>query len=316
MSKVNIAIANLLILIFVFGLNSSGLSIGPCPPDCPSTTSTFPDEVQYPDSWIFKWAADNPQNITPGGSVTVKVEGGVPDYQWQVSGNGFSLTESDTADRSNTLNADVSACGEATITVEDYQQKQVQGTVRTLDTSFIWDEVNSPIQFLSKTGSVDVYVTGGQGPYTWQVSNGFTLACTSNCGTSNTVSSQGIDCIAEITVTDSCGNQTTGEVRRPDGYWGPDTIRGCYRYKLTHCYNNPCNSDTIIVEEPGHRVEFKCCGYRGQPEVTGKCKIDGVLDGFEYTANITDCNLSGYCYDDPDYDPGIFSLRIFKWTCF
>jgi hypothetical protein len=314
MSRVNISITNLLILIFVFGLNSSGLSIGPCPPDCPQNTPTTPAEVQYKDSWIFKWAADNPQNITPGGSVTVKVEGGVPDYEWQVSGDGFSLTESDTTGVSNALNADVSACGEATITVEDYQQKQVQGTVRTLDPSFIWNEVNSPIQFPSKAGSVDVYVTGGQGPYTWEVSNGFTLACTNNCGTSNTVSSQGTDCIAEITVTDSCGNQTNGEVRRPDGYWGPDTIRGCYRYKLTTCYNHPCNSDTIIVEEPGHRVEFSCCGSRGLPEVTGKCKIDGVLDGFEYTANITDCNLSGSCYDD--YDPGIFSLRIFKWTCF
>ncbi len=314
MSKVITAIGYFLILIFVFGINSSGYSAGLCPPDCPSTTSTFPEDVQYPDSMIFKWAADNPQTITPGRSVIVKVEGGFPGYTWQVSGDGYSLTESETTGVSNTLNADVSACGEVTITVFDYQQKHVQGTVRTLDETFGWDEVNSPIQFPSKTGSVDVYVTGGQGPYTWEVNNGFTLACTSNCGTSNTVSSQGTNCVVEITVTDGCGNQTTGEVRRPDGYWGPANPGTCYRYKLPTCYNRGCNSNTITVEEPGHKVEFRCCDYRGLPEVTGKCKIDGVPDGFEFTANIADCNLSASCYNN--YDPGIFSLYIYKWTCF
>jgi hypothetical protein len=316
MPKVNLAIANLLTLICVFWLNSSGLSAEPCPPECPGPTSTITENAEYKDSWIFKWADDNPEFIPLGESEEVRVEGGVPNFKWQVSGDGFSLKESETTDRTNTLYADGTACGEATITVEDYHKQQVQGTVRAKDESFVWDELNSPIQFPSKTGSVDVYVTGGQGPYAWEVSNGFTLACTSNCGTSNTVSSQGTDCVAEITVTDSCGSQASGEVRRPDGYWGPDTIRGCYRYKLTTCYNNPCNSNTITVEEPGYKVQFTCCGYRGLPEVTGKCKVDGVPDGFEFTANIADCDLSGYCYDDPDYDPGIFSLYIFKWTCF
>ncbi len=312
MSKLNLIIANLLMLIILFWLNSSHLS-AQCR-DCPQRFSSTPAEVQYKDSWIFKWSADNPQNISLGGSITVKVEGGFPGYEWQVSGVGYSLTESETADRSNIFNADVSACGEATITVEDYKEKQVQGTVRPYDPSFIWDEVNSPIQFPSKTGSADVYVTGGQGPYTWEVNDGFTLACTSNCGTSNTVTSQGTNCVAEITDTDSCGSQTTGEVRRPDGYWGPSTINGCYRYKLPTCYNHGCNSNTITVEEPGHKVVFKCCGYRGVPEVTGTCKIDGIPDGFEFTANIADCNLSASCYDN--YDPGIFSLYIYKWTCF
>ena len=313
MSKAKLAIVNILVLICVFWLNSSHLSADDCQ-DCPKNTPTIPGETQYKDSWVLKWAGDNPQNITPGGSVTVKVEGGFPGYEWQVSGDGYSLTESDTSDRSNILNADVSACGEATITVEDYFKQEVQGTVRPNDPSFIWDEVNSPIQFPSKTGSVDVSVTGGQGPYTWEVNDGFTLACTSNCGTNNTVISQGTNCVAEITVTDSCGSQTNGEVRRPDGYWGPANPGTCYRYKLPTCYNHGCNSNTITVEEPGHKVQFSCCGYRGLPEVTGKCKIDGIPDGFEFTANIADCNLSASCYDN--YDPGIFSLYIYKWTCF
>jgi hypothetical protein len=307
MSKINLLIAHLLILICVFWLNSSHLSAEPCPPDCPGPTSTIAANAEYKDSWIFKWADDNPEFIPLGGSDEVRVEGGVPNFKWQVAGDGFSLQESETTDRTNTLSVDGTACGEATITVEDKHKQQVQGTVRAKDESFVWDEVNSPKEFPSSTGSVDVYVIGGQGPYTWQVNTPFTLACTENCGTSNTVTSDGTGCIAEITVTDSCGNQATGKVRRP-GYWDTQL---CYRYKLPICYNNWCNSlQPTEVDFVSHKVEFSCCGDRGDPEVTGTC------DGFEYTASIYDCHLYSFCWDDPSYDPGIFSLYIRKWICY
>jgi hypothetical protein len=168
-----------------------------------------------------------------------------------------------------------------------------------------WDRENSAKQFPSGEPPVNVYVTEGQGPYTWAVSNGFTLECTDECATSNTVSSLGTDCIATITVTDRCGNQTTGSVRRP-GYWDAEL---CYRYKLPTCNNHGCNSAPKQVDLVDHKVEFSCCGYRGLPELTGRCD-----DGFDYTVSIHDCNLSGFCYDD--YDPGIFSLYIRKWVCY
>ena len=221
MSKVNLAIANLLILIFVFGLNSSGLSIGPCPPDCPGNTSTIPGTVNCNPEWA-------PQ----------------------------------------------------------------------------WDSENSAKRFPSREPA-DVSITGGLGPYTWVVNKGFTLGCTTNCGRHNTVDSEETDCIAAITVTDRCGSQTTGSVRRP-GYWDAER---CYRYKLPICNNHGCNSAPKEVDLVDHKVEFSCCGYTGLPELTGTCD-----DGFSYTVNIYDCNVSGFCYDD--YDPGVFSLYIRKWICY
>ena len=225
MSKSITTIQCFLILIFIFGLNSSGFSIGPCPPDCPGSFSTIPGTVNCNPNWV-------PQ----------------------------------------------------------------------------WDRENSAKQFPSGEPPVSVYVTEGLGPYNWTVSDGFTIDCSDNCGTSNTVSSLGTHCIATITVTDRCGNQTTGEVRRA-GYWDTQT---CYRYKLTHCYRNWCNSLQLTeIDFVSHKVDFSCCGYTGNPEVTGTCS-----DGFEYTASIYDCHLYSFCLDDPSYDPGIFSLSIRKWICY
>ncbi len=222
MSKINLTITNILILIFVFWLNSSGFSIGPCPPDCPGNISTIPGTVNCNPDW-------GPQ----------------------------------------------------------------------------WDSDNSAKEFPSAEPPVDVYVTGGLGPYTWQVSSGFALACTNDCGTSNILSSQATDCIATITITDRCGAQTTGKVRRP-GYW---EANWCYSYKLPICYNHGCNSNPKEIDLVDHKVEFSCCGDRGQAELTGTCD-----DGFQHTVSIYDCNLAGICYDD--YDPGIFSLYIRKWICY
>ena len=222
MSKVKIFFAHILMLMFVFGLQSSGFSIGPCPPECPQTFSTIPATVKCNPDW-------GPQ----------------------------------------------------------------------------WDSQNSAKQFPAGEPPVNVYVTEGHGPYTWKVSDGFQLRCTDKCGAGNSIESEGANCFAKVTVTDRCGYQATGTVRRP-GYWDGEL---CYKYKLPICNNHGCNSAPEEIDRVDHKVEFSCCGYRGLPALTGSCD-----DGFEYTVTIDDCNLSGFCYDD--YSPGIFSLYIRKWVCF
>jgi hypothetical protein len=59
----------------------------------------------------------NPQTIVRNGSVTISVTGGKAPYVWNVAGNGFSLASGTTNVPTNTLVADGTACGAATVTV-------------------------------------------------------------------------------------------------------------------------------------------------------------------------------------------------------
>lgn len=78
----------------------------------------------------LQWDSNNPQEINRETSVTIRVTGGFPLYTWQVSGTGFSLNADQTYDAANTLIADSSACGIATISVTDAQDETVTGYVR------------------------------------------------------------------------------------------------------------------------------------------------------------------------------------------
>ncbi|TES91812.1 MAG: hypothetical protein E3J94_03305, partial [Desulfobacteraceae bacterium] len=72
----------------------------------------------------------NPDEIARNSSIPINVIGGCPPYTWSVSGNGFSLAESQTQELSNTLIADSTACGAATITVTGCSGPPVTGYVR------------------------------------------------------------------------------------------------------------------------------------------------------------------------------------------
>lgn len=78
----------------------------------------------------LQWNPNNPQEIDQDSSVTVAVIGCVSPYLWSVSGSGFSLSQGEADGLSNTLNADGTACGTATITVTDAQSETVTGYVR------------------------------------------------------------------------------------------------------------------------------------------------------------------------------------------
>lgn len=265
---------------------------------------TVPENIIHKDAWIFNWAPENPPDyVERGGSVSLEVKGGTPKYLWQVQGQGFTLgiTEN-TESKTNTLSAAPDTCASAMVTVTEFHGVSKQATI-SIGAPLAWDANNSAIEFPSGEPPVNVQITGGTGPYAWQVSAGFTLQCTNDCGVSNTLTSNGTDCIAEITVTDVCGNQTTGKVRRP-GYF--DTFNFCFKYKGTTCYNNPCNSSTVSERDFGDlKVEFTCCHSGGPQELTGTC------GDFEYTARAGDCDVPGGC---EGY--GLFSLFIKRWICY
>ena len=50
-------------------------------------------DYDYPDDWFppFEFDPNNPQEITPGGSIQLAVLEGCPPFTWQVSGTGYSL---------------------------------------------------------------------------------------------------------------------------------------------------------------------------------------------------------------------------------
>lgn len=113
-----------LFLPFVFCLYFIGISVANDP--CFQGFSTIPGNVKY----IFEWDPENPQEISRNSNVEIKVIGGIPQYNWSVSGTGFGLAQSQSNDVSNTLTADSTACGTATITVTDGRGDKITGYVR------------------------------------------------------------------------------------------------------------------------------------------------------------------------------------------
>jgi hypothetical protein len=97
MSKVNVAIANLLILICIFWLNSSGLSAGNCPGgECPGTLSTITGDTECNPDWKPKWESSNPPEVSPGHNVTLNFGEGNRPYTVSVTGNDFWLDQAHT----------------------------------------------------------------------------------------------------------------------------------------------------------------------------------------------------------------------------
>jgi hypothetical protein len=121
----------LMILTFVFCLHLSGLTVADDCWDREGGGPTVTGDYTYPPGWFpeFQYNPNNPDEIDRNSSVEISVIGGTPPYTWQVSGNGFSIPSS-TTDRTNTLSADDTACGAATITITDDCPTVATGYVR------------------------------------------------------------------------------------------------------------------------------------------------------------------------------------------
>jgi hypothetical protein len=105
--------------------------------DCDDMSSgggipTVTGDHNIPENWNpgLQFDPSIPDEIAPNSSIPINVIEGCSPYTWSVSGNGFSLAESQTTGRTNTLIADDTACGTATIIVTGCSGPPVTGYVR------------------------------------------------------------------------------------------------------------------------------------------------------------------------------------------
>ena len=144
MLKSKILIIHSIILTLVLCIHLNGYSIaGDCDEpgrggDTPTalSTPTVSGDHNYSENWNpeLQFDPSNPDEIDRNSSIPINVIGGCPPYTLSVSGNGFSLT-------GNTLFADDTACGSATINVTDYCGNNATGYVRS--TTGIWTQISS-----------------------------------------------------------------------------------------------------------------------------------------------------------------------------
>lgn len=133
---------NILMLTGFFLLLAAANEANSQCPECPTPVFSAPGNYQKDPSWDLKWSESNPQTIARNAEVGISVMGGVTPYAWSVSGKGFSLDQSQTLVESNTLRADGTACGAATITVSDASGASVNGAVRCTD-SGTWNTIEA-----------------------------------------------------------------------------------------------------------------------------------------------------------------------------
>lgn len=161
-----------------------------------------------------------------------------------------------------------------------------------------WDTANSPETIVAGS-SVQVFVTGGRGPYTWSVSgNGYSLLVPETVtGVNQVTCAEGLceidfDTNAEITVTDDCGTSVTGTLRNAEGEW-------------------------VLVEECNAELYDT---YNNVVKIDGKYKY---VDDYCCTPNCNDCGGScpprttlTVCHDTPGVNPcHVESSKTYEWKC-
>jgi len=132
-----------MVLPFVFCLFLSGVAAERECWNCEGGGPTYPGNCTYTPDWHpqLQYDPNNPQEIDGETPITLSIIGGISPYIWNVSGYGFTLSQDETYGLYNTLDADSTACGTATITVTDAQNETVTGYVRC--TTGKWSDWNS-----------------------------------------------------------------------------------------------------------------------------------------------------------------------------
>jgi hypothetical protein len=126
---------------------------------CDTPPCTIAGNAEYKKNWHFYWLPSNPQTIGRNSEVAVGVFGGYPPFTWTVSGNGFSLANDETNERTNVLISGSAACGAASITVTDTNGYTTTGSLRC--SSGRWSSEKPGCVF----GGVDEYVYEGGATY-------------------------------------------------------------------------------------------------------------------------------------------------------
>ncbi len=100
---------------------------------CKKTYTEAAECGECPPEIAISWDDDtSADTVVREDFVTVAITGGIGPYSWSVSGTGFTLDAEMTDDELNTLNADDTACGSATITVTDFCGEEAIGYVRCI----------------------------------------------------------------------------------------------------------------------------------------------------------------------------------------
>jgi len=89
-----------------------------------------PKDLAACSSATFVYDPDNPETVAREDDVVITVIYGCPPFTWGVTGTGFSFADATTNTRTNTLSADDTACGAASVTVTDVNSTEVTGYVR------------------------------------------------------------------------------------------------------------------------------------------------------------------------------------------
>ncbi len=119
-----------LVLILIICLHLIGVKSMAC------EVQTVTANVTYPEGWFLTYSPNNPETIEPSSEETIRIFGCRPPFTWSVEGNGFDLSDDETVTLFNTLGADGTACGSATITITDSFGESDKGYVRC--TTGIW----------------------------------------------------------------------------------------------------------------------------------------------------------------------------------
>jgi hypothetical protein len=144
-SKVFIIVLLVLTTLFCFYPTQNSMA-GSCDEKASNGgTSTFsgnfniPPGFECPENPTLEYdTVNSAETIARNGSAAIVVIGNNGPYTWSVSGTGFTLeTEGQPTGQTNTLHADGTACGSATITVTGCSGPPVTGYVRC--TTGVWD---------------------------------------------------------------------------------------------------------------------------------------------------------------------------------
>lgn len=161
MPKTNILKIGIAVLLFVFCLHLNGRSIaGDCDEiEHSKGTSIITSDYRYPAGQLCTTDPDieydtenSSETVDQNDSATISVIGNNAPFTWSVSGIGFTLDNAKTTGFTNTLNADNTACGSATITVTGCDGTSITGYVRC--TTGQWTLINNDVnQACTLTGA-------------------------------------------------------------------------------------------------------------------------------------------------------------------
>jgi RHS repeat-associated protein len=159
---------------------------------------TIPEEYTPLPAPQLQYDPNNPDEIDRNSSICLNVVGGCSPYTWSVSGTGFTLDESITTGLTNTLNADGTSCGTATITVVGCNGNEVVGYVRGCygEWVIVGGCKNSLCGKRPPCDGTEVY----QGKYRFEIGRCCTYSnlCSSYCTDNLTLYTGSWDCSAPI----------------------------------------------------------------------------------------------------------------------